>query len=66
MGNQTATSDALIGFGAIATQSEEKRKKAEHFQFQRLEGLMAEKIANCPKKSIKAGWWFTPKVRRLW
>jgi hypothetical protein len=55
MGNQTATSNALIGFSAIATQSVERRNKAEHMQYQRLEGLMAEKIANCLKKSIEPG-----------
>jgi hypothetical protein len=38
MGNQTATSNALIGFGAIATESLESREKAEHFRFLGLEG----------------------------
>jgi hypothetical protein len=54
MSNQTSTTCTLVGFGAIATDSFDGRKKAEHSWFRSQEGLMPGKIANSQKKSIRA------------
>ena len=54
MSDQASTSGTLVGFGAIATDSFDGRKKAEHSWFQSQEGLMAGNIPNSQEKSIRA------------
>jgi hypothetical protein len=53
MSEQAPTSSTLVGFGAIATNSFDARKEAEHSWFQGQEGLMAGKIPNFQEKSIR-------------
>jgi hypothetical protein len=53
MSYQASTTSTLVGFGPIATDSFDGRKKAKHSWFQSQEGLMAGKIPNSQEKSIR-------------